>query len=279
MIEWPFVADFQAMPRAAGGSQSLMYQFAALSHGHRLVNGTSAFSPPIVEFLEGDASPLKAVNEAEAVVRLLRHLDVRYVVVHLDHYAADTIALARERVASMAALHDDVEEHIAFGNTHVLALRPQQRPKPWEEGPLQRVPASALAFDGMSRSAMDRLNDGDLSQRWTSSQHAGNRLRITLDRERLASGVTLHLRPHSVADYPRQLQVIGIAADGTEANLYSGHGLVELGRQLVKFPQDPAIPIRWSPLAVVALDIEIMRDVPSWQWSVHEVEVWEAPQH
>ena len=276
MIEWPFVADFQAMPRAAGGSQSLVYQFAALSHGHRLVNGSSAFSPPFVEFLEGDASPLKSVNEAEAVVRLLRHLDVRYVVVHLDHYTADALEFARQRISSMAALHADVEEHVAFGQTHVLALRPQETAHPWEEAHLQKVPPTALTFDGTSRSAMARLNDDDLAHRWTTSQHAGNRLRITLDRERHAAGVTLHLRPHSVADYPRQLQVTGIAVDGTEASLYSGHGLVELGRQLVRFPQDPAVPLRWSPRQVVALEIEIMRDVPTWQWSVHEVDVWEA---
>jgi hypothetical protein len=276
MIELPIVAEYQKHPRASGESLTLFYQLAALDHGHRLVNGSSGFSPPFTAFMEGSASPLASVAQADAALRLLRAIGVRYLVIHSDQYTERAASHAAELVTWLVSATSHVEDHQAFQATHVFVLRAGVV-DPVDVGAVTRVAADRMRVTGTANaSQIHRLSDGDLSQRWTAPQQIGTRVRIRLDNEAPIAGVTLHLRAHSTGDYPRQVRVVGVRPDGTRIRLFDGPGALELGRQLVESPQEPSVPLWWLPRRLASLDIEIRSNVRAWQWSIHEIDVWEA---
>jgi hypothetical protein len=278
MIELPIVTEYQDNDATIGGSQTLSYQLASLQHGHRLVNGSSGFSPPLTTFLEGSASPLASVTHADTGLRLLRMIGVRYLVLHTDRYKDFAATHATDMVRWLTDAHAHVDGRRDFGATVVFVLRPiAADADAVAAGAVTRLPGDRMTVEATSnQSQLHRLNDDDLSQRWTAPQRVGTRVRIRLDAARPIAGVTLHLRAHSTGDYPRHVRVVGTAADGSQWTLFDGPGGVPLGLQLMDEPREPAVPLWWFPRDLTVLDIDLRSNVRAWQWSVHEIDVWET---
>jgi hypothetical protein len=278
MIELPIVSTYQDNTATVGGSQTLSYQLASLQHGHRLVNGSSGFTPPLMTFLEGSASPLASVAQADTALRLLRMIGVRYLVIHTDRYQDFASAHANELVQWLTDTTTHVDGRRTFGATEVFVLRPvAPETDAVAVGAVTRLAGDRMTVEANSnQSQLHRLNDDDLSQRWTAPQRVGTRVRIRLDTAREIAGITLHLRAHSTGDYPRHVRVVGTGADGSQWTLFDGPGGVPLGLQLMDEPREPAVPLWWFPRGLTVLDIDLRSNVRTWQWSVHEIDVWET---
>jgi hypothetical protein len=254
--------------------QELNYQYATLIHGHPLVNGFSGYNTPLQEFLRNPRSPLYDWDRFPALVAGLRHLGVRYVVVHVDDYNL-TQSEAHEPDLTMAGLRrsGQVVAEQRFLNTYAFEL--QAPPPPPASPPLAEVARNAMRIDVSDDRGRGRLmTDGDRDTRWIGRQEGGSWIEVRLDRPTDVGAIGMQVARRSIEEYPRELQIDATDPDGHSRTLYRGTPYGEFLRGVVRNGDYPTIEIPLPPNQTSVLTVREVGVYPDRWWSVHELHVW-----
>ena len=255
---------------------TLTYQYATLSHGHRIVNGYSGYGTPLQQFLGGASSPLNDLDRIDEALDLLRAVGVRYVLVHPRDYADPTVGA--ETLAAIGARPDKATSVFRSDDVAAFTLADGSA-VPADPVPAGGTRVSPAAFHADASDATDRLPflfDGDPDSRWlTGRAQTGNEwIRITFDRPRDVSRIELQTAARSFGDYPRDLLVEGATAAGPSV-LFQGPMLVKFGRALAQGGPHPSLVIDLPPNQTTTLTIRQTGRTRRWFWSVHELGLWE----
>jgi hypothetical protein len=275
VLEMPIVGWFQAQPRVAGASVTLRYQLASLRHGHRLVNGSSAFDTPLMTLLQGTASPFMQLDTIGEALRGLRAIGTRYVVAHrheylpeLYSYFDDIQRTIRQDTAQVEAVRD-------FGTTAVYTLRPALR--------IERPVAGAqMAVDDLSittshsHDVAHHIVDDEIGSRWTAPQHGRTWVQVDLRRASVLTGVKLASPKLGVGHYPQHLRVFGTTPDGRRHVLFDGPTVFEAMTTAALEPAEPGVRITWPAIELTGLRFEQVGFGRDRQWAIYEMRLLET---
>jgi hypothetical protein len=81
----------------------------------------------------------------------------------------------------------------------------------------------------------------------------------------------------SLGDYPRHVVVEGTDAQGQRTVLYNDDVLVPFARGIVAGERYPPIDLKLPPNRSQTLRIRQTAGIRTWFWSIHELEILEAP--
>ena len=257
----------------ADDPRELRYQYLTLWHGHRIVNGSSSYTPALTQLLQSDShSPFADAGRLVDAVGLVRSLGVRYVVVHRDAFTnrANDAALVR-------ALESDPRQVAAehrFGGTIVFTLAPDEERA---ADPSRPIPSSAIrAHASHSPERLPLLFDGDRDTRWLSGEpQTGHEwIELELDAARNVSEVRMQTAERSFADYPRELAIEAVEAGG-DRTLFRGSVLPQFGRGLRGNLSYPSIDIRLPDNQARVIRLRQLGATDQLFWSIHELELRE----
>ena len=258
----------------ADDPRELRYQYLTLWHGHRLVNGTSSYTPAFTQLLKGEHSPLADIGRLGGAIGLARAIGVRYVVVHRGAFAS-----AATEPALIAALQHDPAQVLAehgFGDTIVFTLAPDDA-RTVDAGGWRPVPAAAIrarASHGVDR--LPLLFDRDRDTRWlTADRQTGNEwIELELDRPRNIGVVRMQTAERSFADYPRELAIDGVEA-GAARTLFRGSALPAFGRGFAADHNYPNMEIVLPDNQARVIRLRQLGATDTLFWSIHELELLE----
>jgi hypothetical protein len=257
----------------ADDPRELQYQYLTLWHGHRVVNGSSSYTPALTQLLASEShSPLADAARLGDAVGLVRGIDVRYVVVHHGAFANPAIepALVRALESNPRLV---AAEH-RFGGTIVFTLTPD----PGEAAEASRmIPSSAMrARASHSPDRLPLLFDGDRDTRWlTGERQTGQEwIELELDAPRNVSEVRMQTAERSFADYPREIAIDAVEAGGART-LFKGSVLPQFGRGLVRNLSYPSIDIRLPDNQARTIRLRQLGTTDQLFWSIHELELRE----
>ena len=253
----------------------LVVQYAALSHGHRVVNGVSRFEPPLVGLFDWSSSPLANPDHAREIIPLVSALHVRYVMVRPGLFADARIAQA-----VLDAFQQDevyVESAQDFPGGWMFVVRPSSPSLP-DPATVAPIPSAALSLSASdNRSGMAQAIDGRRETRWLTGrpQDGTEWLRVDFDRPRDVATFTVAVE-RSMTDYPRDLEVVSVV-DGAEGpTLFRGSVLGALGAGVLANPEHPNAVLTLPPNRSSGLLLKQHGQAPSWFWSVDELTLHEA---
>ena len=255
--------------------RELRYQYLALWHGHRIVNGSSGYTPPLTQLLgSDDQSPLADINRPAAAIELVRNVGVRYVVVHRGSFSSPTVeaALLRELMEDRRQV---VAEH-RFGETTVFTLAERMIPAA-SQGSWRVIPASAIrAGASHSPDRLPLLFDRDRDTRWLSGarQTGDEWIELTLDAPRNVAMVRMQTAERSFADYPRELAIEAIE-DGSTRTLFRGSVLPQFGGGFSADHRYPSIDLPLPDNHAHAIRLRQLGVSDRLFWSIHELELLE----
>jgi len=242
-------ASLLELPASPAAAQSPymahIYQYETLWHPHELVNGTSGYTSPLFDLLEGPASPFHHPDLMPDAARMVQALGIRYVSVHQDDYADPT--LAEHTIQALRESGVAAAEH-RLGRTHVFQLH---APTDRAEMASPAHPRIAVAPGQVSASHNTQLAfrvvDAEVDSRWTTGRDAAEAwVKVRFDRPRDVRHVRLELGD-ARDRYPTYLLVMSLEEDGTRRPLYSGSVLTLLGAGLIDDPSRAPIAIPLPP--------------------------------
>jgi len=250
------------------------YQYLTIWHGHRTVNGRSGYTPALMQWLYNESdSPLFAARTLTGGVEFLRALGVRYVVVHrgaFDDAALESawLGVLTNDPRQVAATHD-------FGATVVFTLAADEPPP---QPALSRLtPASAMqARASHSPDRLPLLFDGDRDTRWLTGapQDGSEWIEVRFDAPRNVAIVRMQTAERSFGDYPRELAIDSIGADG-ERTLFRGSILPPFARGFLARHTYPEIDIVLPDNRSQSLRIRQLGRTDRMFWSIHGLEMFE----
>ncbi len=260
---------------------TLEYQFNTLLHRHPIVNGYTGYGYGLQDFLGGPGSPLRDGASLAGALVGLRSIGVQYVLVHRAGYLEWPDAGWPDPSALVDVLEDSpgtTGPGRHFNEVVAYALAPPPARTAVDEGALARLPAPALA--PAASEMPERLRyafDGRLETKWLTGrpQAGGEWIRLSFARETDVARLVVLTPPVGVGDYPRGLEIESESGDGSRITLYAGPFVPFLIRGL-------AGPLAGAP-AVIDLPSNGSRAVwirqtgrsPTWQWAIHELQVYE----
>jgi F5/8 type C domain len=263
------------LPTAADRPErEFVYQYMTLVHGHPAVNGHSGYVSPLLLFLGGGGSPLGDLNHVGDAVEMLRAIGVRYLVVHRGTF--DDAATADAWVDALGDRRQVLTAR-SFGDTTVAVLLPAAPLPPPGQG--EKIPVAAMrATASQSGDRLASLFDGDRDTRWLSGgQQTGDEwIEVAFDRPHDVREVDLQLAERSFGDYPRQLAVDVVEETGTRT-VFRGPVLPQFARGLIVNPDAPVIAVTLTPNRAHAVRLRQVGTTHRFFWSVHELELREAP--
>ena len=250
-----------------------LYQYRTLLHGHPIVNGHSGYLSPLATFLRGGHTPLREPDHFSGLVAMLRTIGVRYVVLHADAY--DDRSQRDAMLATLQPPNGHVQAARSFGATTIYTLTPLSPATPPHI--LHLIPASGIHVE--TSHAPDRiplLFDGDPDSRWiTGRPQAGDEsITLTFDRPRDVRVVRMQLATRSESDYPRELVVDSVGANGTRT-LYHGAGLPLFVEGLFRDPAYPALEVVLPDNRSTAIRLRQIAAARTFAWSIHELQLLE----
>jgi type IV secretory pathway VirB2 component (pilin) len=261
----------------ADDPRELRYQYLTLWHGHRLVNGTSSYTPAFTQLLKSEHSPLADVGRLGGAVGLMRAIGVGYVVIHRGAFTDPATGSALTR-----ALEQDPQQVLAehgFGDTIVFVLAPDEG-RAAEAGRWRPVPAAAIrarASHGADR--LPLLFDRDRDTRWlTADRQTGNEwIELELDSPRNIGVVRMQTAERSFADYPRDLAIDAVEAAGART-LFHGSVLPAFGRGFATDHNYPTMEITLPDNQARVIRLRQLGATNTLFWSIHELELLEHVQ-
>ena len=266
LVELPLSVDRQ--------EREIRYQYVTLVHGHRTVNGSSGYDPPIHRFVgAGELSALTDVDRIRDAIGFFRGLGVRYIAVHSREFEDPSTAAAL--LADLRANRHDVAARQEFGSTAVFTLAPAD-PSPPADG-FRAVPAAAIQARASHQPArVPLLFDRDRDTRWLTGerQTGGEWIELTLDRPRPIALVRMQTAERSFDDYPRELAIDAVEGDRTET-LFRGSIIPAFGRGLAVNRSYPNIDIVLPANHAQTIRLRQLGTTDLFFWSIHEIELWE----
>ena len=118
--------------------------------------------------------------------------------------------------------------------------------------------------------------DGDVDSRWISGRpQAGDEsITLTFDRPRDVRLIRMQLATRSESDYPRELVVEGVDANGTR-RLFHGSGLPLFVAGLFRDPVYPLIEVVLPENRSTAIRLRQLATTRTFFWSIHELRLFE----
>jgi hypothetical protein len=258
-----------------GGKFVLHAQFAALEHGHPLVDGVGRIDTPLVEWLSGSSSPLVVTDLLPWVVPFLRELGVRYIFVRPRVFFDPAIAT---RVIDTLARDDSVSERGRFGDVIVWEIGGRAALEPADSSGLERLPARSFTLAASDNpGGLSLMTDERLGTRWLTGrpQDGSEWLTIEFDRPRDIARIEFTMHARSVIHFPRWLEIAaGGGAAGGETVLYQRPFLRELGLGWRLSPEAPTASITLPPHLMSRLHLRQRGQAPQF-WAVDELVLWE----
>ena len=259
------------------------YQYLSLTHHQRIMNGRSGYYPAMQSFFGGPASPLMEFERFGDGVRALRDLGIRTVTVHPGFFNDPSVAVSV--IAALRAESSQVIEEVRFDDMYVFILGASS---PRERESVRRVlPESALRTLRLSSmrvtanqdgERVSRMFDGDLDTRWFSDGHQSGQevIQMAFDGPRDIARLRFRTSERSTGDYARDLQVESVGADGQIRPLFRGNTVRQLVDGMARDPVNAPIDI-WLPTNRSAgIILRQLGTTHTWQWSIDEMNVWEA---
>jgi len=257
----------------ADDRRELRYQFLTLWHGHRVVNGSSGYVPPLTQLLgSADQSPFADVNRLGVAAEFARAIGVRYLVVHRGEFEDQAI----EAVLIRQLAHDprQVAAEQGFGHIVIFTLADDVRPAMPAQQP---IPASAVqARASHSSDRLPLLFDKDRDTRWLSAdrQTGHEWIELQLDSPRDVASVRMRVGERSFADYPRELAIEAVEAGGVRT-LFQGSVLPQFGRGFAIDQTYPSIDVALPENRARAIRLRQLGTTNRLFWSIHELELWQ----
>jgi hypothetical protein len=144
---------------------------------------------------------------------------------------------------------------------------------------LRRVAASAMRLTANQDSErVPRILDGDLDTRWFSDgrQRGQEVVEIAFDSPRDIARLRFETSERSTGDYPRDLQVDSVGADGQTRTLFRGNTVRQLVDGIARDPVNAPIDL-WLPANQSArIVLRQLGATRIWQWAIDEMTAWEA---
>lgn len=257
----------------ADDKRELRYQYLTLWHGHRVVNGSSSYIPPLIQLLgSSDQSPFADVNRLGIAAEFARTIGVRYLVVHRGEFEDPAI-----ESALMLELEHDPRQVLAehgFGRVVVFTLADDVRPAM----PARlRIPAAAIyARASHSSDRLPLLFDTDRDTRWLSAerQTGSEWIELQLDSPRNVVSVRMQTAERSFGDYPRELAIEAVEAGG-DRTLFRGSVLPQFGRGFAVDQTYPSIDIALPENQARVIRLRQLGTTNKLFWSIHELELWQ----
>ena len=268
------------------GRRTYQYEYQSLFHGHPIVNGASGYNSALHVFLGSAASPIVEPSYFGDALRLLREIGVRTVVVRPTAFddpdtGASIVERFRSHLSDASSDDGQVTSEAIFPGVTIYRLAE------WTGNPVavQDAGASAPAistehFVATASHAADRLSrafDGDIDTRWVSGerQSGGEWIDIAFDHPRDVARLRILTGERSIGDYPRELVVETVAADGVARVLYRGPVVRQLAHGLIAEPRRGPIDIPLPPNAGAHLRIRQAGQTRIWFWSIDELAFFE----
>jgi hypothetical protein len=259
------------------------YEYISLMHRQPILNGRSGYNSAMDKFYGGPASPLAELERFGDSIRALRDLGVRTVTVHPAFFRDP--AVAASMVEALRSERAQVVDEVRFDGMQVFTLA---EPSPMErealrplatESSLRRVAASAMTLTANQDSErLPRMLDGDLDTRWFSDgrQRGQEVVEIAFDAPRDIARLRFQTSERSTGDYPRDLQVESVAADGHVRTLFRGNTVRQLVHGIAGDPVNAPIDL-WLPAnKSVRIVLRQLGTTRIWQWAIDELAAWEA---
>jgi hypothetical protein len=214
------------------------------------------------KFYGGPASPLAELERFGDSVRALRDLGIRTVTVHGPFFGDP--ALAASMVEALRSEREQVVEEVRFEGMHIFTLAASSTA---ERGPLQPlVPESALRRVAPSTMRLTANQDSERLPRIIDSD---------LDTRDIAR-LRFETSERSTGDYPRDLQVESVGADGQTRTLFRGNTVRQLVDGIARDPVNAPIDL-WLPANQSArIVLRQLGTTRIWQWAIDELTAWEA---
>jgi hypothetical protein len=278
MLELP-IGDFEGGVLGHGYG----YEYISLVHRQPIMNGRSGYNSAMQKFYGGPASPLAELERFGDSVRALRDLGIRTVTVHRPFFGDP--ALAASMVEALRSEREQVVEEVRFEGMHIFTLAASSAA---ERGPLRPlVPESALrrvAPSTMRLTAnqdserLPRILDSDLDTRWFSDgrQRGQEVVEIAFDRPRDIVRLRFETSERSTGDYPRDLQVESVGADGQTRTLFRGNTVRQLVDGIARDPVNAPIDLWLPPNQSARIVLRQLGTTRIWQWAIDELTAWEA---
>lgn len=245
---------------------SILYQARTLVHHHPIPQGTSRYTPPLVDMLRAADSPLLDPDRVSEAIPFLRHLGIRYVVVQ-DPWYKRVETGTRIRHAFAAALGRTAA---SFGQAAIFDLGAPVSAPPLSAAPeIRPSDVRATASSGDARLMLD----GDLATAWqtTAPQQPGDQVELTLGVPVTTTGIRLRLARDALTDYPRHIEVLASDSEGGALMpLISEPGLPSFGFALNRDPVAPVIEFAWAPTRVRRVVLRQTGHSTRAHWTIHE---------
>jgi hypothetical protein len=258
---------------------TLVHQYNTLLHGHPIVNGYSGYGYALQDFLGGWASPLKEPEALPDVMDGLRAIGVRYVVLHRSAFAGrpelgwpdpDRLVDAIDRATGQLGPR--------FDDAVAWTLGPPRPRVPVAESSLSAMRIADWTLTASAKPDLLRFAfDGDLYTSWSSGAPQAGRewIRLAFSGAPDIGRLVFLTYVHGVGGYPRGLEVEGETPDGSRITLYSGSFLPPLLEGLSTGTAGSPAVLDLPSNRVRALWIRQTGRSAAWQWSVHELQVYE----
>ena len=179
-------------------------------------------------------------------------------------------------LATLQPSNGHVQVEKSFGPTTVYTLTPVA-PRAAPPPAVHPIPPSAIHAEAShSPDRIPLLFDGDPDSRWISGrpQSGDESITLTFDRPRDVRTIRMRLATRSESDYPRELVVDGVGADGTRT-LYRGAGLPLFVEGLFRDPAHPWLEVVLPDNRSTAIRLRQVAAARTFAWSIHELQLLE----
>jgi len=228
-------------------------------------------------FLVGPASPANYADEIRPLLAALRAIGVRRVVLHRDEYrdralAAATIDAARSSEGARVSEAESDPVTIDLADAPAPASTAATR--------LRAIPPAAFHIAASPAADLAPLAvDGNETTEWVTGvrQQGQEWIRVSFDRPRTVARVRLDLTEESRGNYPHRLLVQSVSDAGAKT-LYEGSPLAPMMLGILQEPTITPITLDLLPAESEALVIRQTGQADPWNWSVHELTLFEAAQ-
>ena len=256
------------------GLQDMERMYYSTYHWHKLVNGKSGYFPP-----ETTAKYLSYVAPLPGVVRLMREMNIDYVITHDWLMDGARLSDIYRRVPSFRLVK-------SFGATHVFRLLHEaapQAPAPIQTDQLVRVPrhrCKLMTNDNPEQA--ERVLDRDPATYWLTDgdQRQGMFFCIALDRLRPVRLVRVGLGLH--AEELPQYMVVRVTQDGREWTQVFGRAqwpdmVASVYRSALANPLNPEFTVSIPHGNWRGIEMQLVKDAYA-GWAMAEVQVYEEAQ-
>ncbi|MCX6545287.1 MAG: discoidin domain-containing protein [Acidobacteria bacterium] len=261
---------------------TLPYQFNTLLHGHPIVNGYSGHGSVLQNLLGGPGSPLNGTDaDIEATIVGLRSIGVRYVVLNealIARYGQPSSPDPGQFVRTLSQASGQVVDTRHENNTWAWQLAAAPALAPVAFANLSRVTADTFKASASSEPSDIRFAfDNSLVTHWSTiaGQTGSEWIRIAFDRDRDIGCLEFDMGRDHAGEYPRDVVIETVAADGSRRNVFAGSVVTRLIEGIGRDGRSSRARIELPANRARGLWIRQTGRESGAPWTIAELTVWQ----